>query len=187
MIVAGIGCRRGCLAEAIVALVREAGPVDVLAAPTWKQEEAGLLEAARLLGLPVRWIARDALAAVQELCVTRSAVVAKAVGLAAVAEAAALAGGGALLRARFGQGGATCALALEQGTAAGRWAPNTESPPPLEGGAELPKVPRVSSACGKAAEGRGGVQAALISRVATPPPSPLPQGEGEPCSRPNPL
>ena len=165
MIVAGIGCRRGCPAEAIVALVREAGPVDALAAPAWKQEEAGLLEAARLLGLPLRWVAQDALAAVQALCVTRSDVVAQAVGLASVAEAAALAGGGALLRARFGRGGATCALAIEHEPASDA---GKENPAPLEGRA------------------RGKVQAAPTSRVTPPLPSSLPQGEGQPCHCPTP-
>ncbi len=111
MIVAGIGCRRGCPAAEIVALVQEAGPVDLLAAPAWKRHEPGLLEAARLLGLPVRFVADAGLAAAQSRCLTRSAIVARAVGFASVAEAAALAEAATLVRPRFGGGWATCALA----------------------------------------------------------------------------
>ena len=121
MIVAGIGCRKRCPAEAIVALVREAGAVDMLAAPYWKQEEIGLLEAAKFLDLELRFIPDQALAASQDRCVTRSLVAARTVGFASVAEAAALAVGLTLLRARFANQWATCALAL--------------LPPPLREGA----------------------------------------------------
>ncbi len=110
MIVAGIGCRRGCPADVIVALVRQAGGADALAAPTWKRDEAGLIEAARLLELPLSFVTDAALGAVQALCPTRSAVAARVTGHASVAEAAALAGGGSLVLARIGSGWATCAL-----------------------------------------------------------------------------
>ncbi len=108
MIVAGIGCRRGCPAEAIVALVRGTG-AQALAAPAWKRGEPGLLEAAAALGVPLWFVAEAALAAVQQRCPTHSAAVADAVGLGSVAEAAVLAVGGVLTRARFGGGLATCA------------------------------------------------------------------------------
>ncbi len=111
MIVAGIGCRRGCPAEEIIRLVHEAGPVDALAAPAWKREEAGLVTAAERLGLPLHFVDDAALAAVQERCPTRSVIAARAVGFASVAEAAALASGGELVRTRFGRGWATCAVA----------------------------------------------------------------------------
>lgn len=110
VIVAGIGCRKGCPAEAIVALVQGA---DTLAAPAWKAAEPGLLAAAVLLDLPLRFVDDAALAAVQARCPTQSAKAAQAVGFASVAEAAALAGGGTLLRPRFGNTWATCALAVE--------------------------------------------------------------------------
>ena len=110
VIVAGIGCRRGCPAEAIVALVRQAGGAAVLAAPAWKRDEAGLVEAAGLLGMKLEWVEDAALAAVQALCPTRSATVARVTGHASVAEAAALAGGGRLVVERFGGGWVTCAL-----------------------------------------------------------------------------
>ena len=110
MIVAGIGCRRCCPAEAIVALVRQAGGADVLAAPAWKQDEAGLIEAAQCLGATLCFVAEAELAAVQALCPTRSAVVARVTGHASIAEAAALAGGGRLVLARITGKGVTCAL-----------------------------------------------------------------------------
>ena len=109
VIVAGIGCRRGCPAEAIVALVRGTG-AEALAAPAWKRQEPGLLEAAAALDVPLWFVDEAALAAVQDRCPTRSAVAARAVGFASVAEAAGLAGGRVLRRARVGAGWATCAL-----------------------------------------------------------------------------
>lgn len=121
MIVAGIGCRRGCSAEAIVALVRLAQvrggcAVDTLAAPRFKQDEAGLHEAARVLGVGLALVGAEALQAMQPFCPTRSNAASRAVGMASVAEAAALAAvlaksGGSLLLARIAGGGVTCALA----------------------------------------------------------------------------
>ena len=113
MIVAGIGCRRSCPAEEIVDLVRRAGGADLLAAPTWKGSEAGLLAAARALALPLRLVDDAALAAVQARCPTRSAVAQRVTGHASIAEAAALAGGGVLIRPRLASARATCAIAIE--------------------------------------------------------------------------
>jgi cobalt-precorrin 5A hydrolase len=114
MIVAGIGCRLGCPAAEIVTLVRRAqaltAPVDTLAAPVFKQDEPGLLEAARQLGLAVQFVTAEALAAVQDHCVTRSQAVERATGMASIAEAAALAGGGTLLLPRIASPHATCAI-----------------------------------------------------------------------------
>ncbi len=115
MIVAGIGCRRGCPAEEIVALVRQAealsAPVDALAAPAFKQDEPGLAEAARRLGVTLRFVPDAALTAAQGACVTVSAAAERATGFASVAEAAALAGGGTLLLPRIAGTRATCAVA----------------------------------------------------------------------------
>ncbi len=115
MIVAGIGCRRACPADEIVDLVQRAGrlaaPPDALAAPDFKRDEPGLLEAARRLGLDLVFVATDAMAAVQPGCVTCSAKALRATGLASVAEAAALAHGGRLLLPRIASARATCALA----------------------------------------------------------------------------
>ncbi len=115
MIVAGIGCRRGCPADAIVALVRQAetlaAPVAALAAPAFKRTEPGLHQAAAQLGVPLLFVEDAALAAAQMLCVTRSDAAQRATGFASVAEAAALGAGGVLLLPRLTAAGVTCALA----------------------------------------------------------------------------
>ncbi|HEY0205592.1 MAG TPA: cobalamin biosynthesis protein [Acetobacteraceae bacterium] len=119
MIVAGVGCRRGCSAGDLVAAVRlaerRAGmAAAVLAAPRFKSHEAGLHEAAAALGLPLLLVEAAAMQAAQPHCPTRSAAALGATGLASVAEGAALAGsGGELLLPRVAVGGATCALAGE--------------------------------------------------------------------------
>jgi cobalamin biosynthesis protein CbiG len=116
MIVAGIGCRRGCPAEAIVALVREAESlaerVGALAAPAFKRDEPGLHQAAERLGLPLLFVEDAAMAAAQSRCVTSSNAAEHATGFASVAEAAALGAGGVLLLPRLTGAGVTCALAL---------------------------------------------------------------------------
>ena len=113
LVIAGIGCRRDCPADAIVALVQQAGGAGLLAAPEWKRDEPGLLEAARRLALPLRLVEDAALAAAQPRCPTRSAVAKRVTGHASVAEAAALAGGGVLIRPRMANAWATCAIAVE--------------------------------------------------------------------------
>ena len=121
MVVAGVGCRRGCGAADIVAVVREAEALAgcvaaVLAAPAFKDGEAGVREAAGTLGIPLVFVDAARMAAAQAGCVTRSDVVLAAVGVASVAEAAALAvSGGRLLAARLARGAATCALAVGAG------------------------------------------------------------------------
>ncbi len=117
MIVAGLGFRRGCLADDIVQLVHMAQDragcmTGSLAAPDWKRGEAELYIAATRLGLPIAFVGRPALATVQPRCPTRSAVAERETGVASVAEGAALAAsGGRLLLARIAHGGVTCALA----------------------------------------------------------------------------
>lgn len=117
MIVAGVGCRRGCSGAEIAGLVRDAlagRQAAALAAPAFKQDEAGLHEAARLLGLGLRLVREPALAAAQNGCMTRSARVRQATGLASVAEASALAvagSGSRLILPRIASARATCALA----------------------------------------------------------------------------
>lgn len=115
MIVAGIGCRRGASAEAIVALVRRAEalaePADALAAPAFKRDEAGLQAAAERLALPL-WFVDDAtLAAALPHCVSLSAAAARATGHPSIAEASAIGEGGVLLLPRLTGAGVTCALA----------------------------------------------------------------------------
>jgi cobalt-precorrin 5A hydrolase len=128
VIVAGLGCRRGCPGEEIAALLHrsfdEAGLSEsaraavLLAAPDSKAGEPGIVEAARLLALPLHFVGEPALEAVQDRVRTRSARVEAAVGLASVAEAAALAAAGpasCLLLPRRATPRATCALAVSEG------------------------------------------------------------------------
>jgi cobalamin biosynthesis protein CbiG len=111
MITAGIGCRKGCTAAEIVALIQSAGSPDRLAAPGFKRDEAGLQQAAATLRLPLHFVSDAALAAAQPSCLTRSAAAERATGYASIAEAAALALGGQLLGPRIASANATCALA----------------------------------------------------------------------------
>ena len=117
MIVAGLGFRRGCLADDLVQLVRTAQDragcrAGALAAPDWKRGEPGLHAAATRLGLPIAFVGRAALAAVQPYCPTRSAIAERETGVASVAEGAALAAScGRLLLPRIAHCGVTCALA----------------------------------------------------------------------------
>lgn len=115
----GVGCRRDCPGEAIAALAQAAlararGEPMALFTLEDKRGQAGPLEAARLLGLELRYLSRAQLAAVSKGVVTPSAQAQNMFGVAAVAEAAALAGAGPgarLVVARIAGGGATCALA----------------------------------------------------------------------------
>jgi cobalt-precorrin 5A hydrolase len=119
MIVAGVGFSSGFLLLDVVELVRraqsEAGCVaEALAAPAFKNSEAGLHGAAKCLDLPVILVDRAALEEAQQRCETRSAIAEVALGLASVAEACALVAAGTesrLLVARISLGKVTCALA----------------------------------------------------------------------------
>jgi hypothetical protein len=121
MIVAGIGCRRRCPAEDIVAAIRAAEAavgcaVDALAAPDFKRNEPGLHAAAAQLHCPLHFIDDVALQRAQSQCVTRSAFVQASTGVASIAEAAALAAnsGSHLILPRITVGKATCALAQKK-------------------------------------------------------------------------
>lgn len=119
MIVAGVGCSRGCSADELLALVDDcvdqAGlapdAVRALATVDRRAREPGVLAAARSRGWPLRTFAAAELAAVP--VPTPSAVVAAHVGTPSVAEAAALlaAPAGTLLLAKRRSARATCALA----------------------------------------------------------------------------
>lgn len=119
VIVAGIGCRRGCPAEDIVALVRRAAAeahcdASALAAPEFRASEPGLLRAAATLALPLLLVDREGLAAAQSRCVTRSQRAEQTTGFTSVAEAAALSAAGpaaTLVMARIAGSRATCAIA----------------------------------------------------------------------------
>lgn len=118
-VIAGLGYRRGCAAEALTQVVRDASAqagcaVHALAAPAFKADEPGLREAADALALPLILVPRGALHGAQGRCLTRSETVRAATGLASVAEACALAAAGEqsrLILPRIAHAGATCALA----------------------------------------------------------------------------
>ncbi|SEO99735.1 cobalt-precorrin 5A hydrolase [Aquisalimonas asiatica] len=137
MIALGVGfasrCTENELAAVVMAVLEEVpGLLDAhagvarLAAPAHKRP-AGLLEpVAGRVGLSPVYVTRDQLSAWQPATVTRSRLAEAAVGLPAVAEAAALAAAGPgarLLIPRRTAGPATCALAL---TDADHWI--TETP-----------------------------------------------------------
>lgn len=120
--VAGIGCRKGCAAEDILAAIAEAlsaarrapEALACLAAPDFKRTEAGLAEAARRLGLPIVFVDRMALDEALPRCPTRSEAALNATGHPSIAEGSALAaagGGGVLVLPKIAGRGATCALA----------------------------------------------------------------------------
>ena len=102
-----------------MAVVREACRVSgravrALAAPEFKRGEAGLHDAARMLGVPLILIGAADLANAQSRCVTRSAIAERATGTGSVAEGSALAAAGVgsiLIRPRIAGARATCALA----------------------------------------------------------------------------
>ena len=95
-LIVGVGCRRGATAEAIVAAVVETlsaagcelARVRQLASVEIKADEAGLIEAARRLGLPLRLIASDEIRATCYAFET-SKLAQEKVDLPAVAEPAA--------------------------------------------------------------------------------------------------
>jgi cobalt-precorrin 5A hydrolase len=119
VVVAGVGFRRDCPVEDIIAIVEraecEAGRrATLLAAPSRKDGERGLRDAAVRLGRPLRFVDDAAMAAAQRDCVTFSATVRRHAGVASVAEAAALAAAGegaTLILRRIAMATATCAMA----------------------------------------------------------------------------
>ena len=102
-LVVGVGCSRGAAAEEILTLLRssldEAGlsekSVSALASIDVKQDEAGLLEAAERLGVPLRFYPAEELGAVETP--NPSSVVRDAVGTPSVAEASVVVSGAALV------------------------------------------------------------------------------------------
>jgi cobalt-precorrin 5A hydrolase len=116
----GVGCRAGCPAGTITALVRRSLAGVPSAAPLAlftvrdKEWEPGIREAARELGVEAIYLPRDALHERQAEATTRSQAAETRLGLSSVAEAAALAGAGpqsVLIVPRIAEGGATCAIA----------------------------------------------------------------------------
>lgn len=118
-LVAGIGASRGVTSDEVLTLLRAAfaeaglatGSVAMMASATLKSDEAGILEAAAVLEVPLRCFPTEDLAAVE--VPTPSAVVAMHVQTASVCEAAALLASGAstLLLAKRKSAHATVAIA----------------------------------------------------------------------------
>jgi cobalt-precorrin 5A hydrolase len=117
----GIGCKRGCSGEVIVALVERAIAAAACArAPAAlftheaKISEASLASASNALGLPLIFLDAQVLRQASLRAATNSPRVMAMFGLPSIAEAAALAGAGpssVLLVARMSDGGASCAIA----------------------------------------------------------------------------
>ncbi|MGA2636311.1 MAG: cobalamin biosynthesis protein [Methylocella sp.] len=122
----GIGCRKGCSSEAIVALVRRAleragfdgaQREDTTAAiftHQAKRIEAGLFAAAAELALPLVFLDEESLRAAAPRAASKSEKVMALFDLPSIAETAALAGAGAgatLLAPRISAAGVSCAIA----------------------------------------------------------------------------
>jgi len=99
-LIVGVGCRKGissaCVREAIVGALKEArcskGDVRFIATVDLKSKEKGLLDAASMLGIPIRIISKEEI----DSCAknyTKSRVVTKRLGIGGVCEPAALLGG----------------------------------------------------------------------------------------------
>jgi cobalt-precorrin 5A hydrolase len=117
----GIGCKKGCSSEAIAALVVRAmaaasctGTDARIFTHAAKQNEVGLADAAKALGLPLVFLEAEVLRQAALRVTTRSPKVMALFGLPSIAETAALAGAGpfsVLLVARMNEAGASCAIA----------------------------------------------------------------------------
>ena len=121
-VIVGIGCRMGVKAQAIIdavdSAIGEAGvdraEIRLLASADIKMSEKGLLEAARLLGIPLRFVRSEE---IRSSCrkFSRSDFVKEKVDLPAVAEPAALLAGRRtrLVLPKMTSGAVTIALARE--------------------------------------------------------------------------
>lgn len=122
-LVAGIGCRRGISSDAVEAALldglsqidRSLEEVRLLASAELKRDESGLIQAARNMHVPIRWIPHDSIReCTREFQTTRAAE--KHLELPAVAEPAALLVGRRtrLLLPKIALSGVTIAIAEER-------------------------------------------------------------------------
>jgi cobalt-precorrin 5A hydrolase len=121
MIAIGLGCRKGCASDAIVAIVRSAlaaARCNEAQASLFtivdKRDDAGLTAAARELRMPLVFLETAMLREASGRAATRSERVMLLFGLPSIAETAALAGAGPtsiLLMPRMSKAGASCAIA----------------------------------------------------------------------------
>jgi cobalt-precorrin 5A hydrolase/precorrin-3B C17-methyltransferase len=115
-LVAGVGCSRGADAEEILGLLRRSlaearlseKSVATLASIDVKHDEAGLLEAAEKLDVPIHFHAAEALRAVDTP--NPSEIVREAVGTPSVAEAAVVSSGAELVMEKRKSANATVAI-----------------------------------------------------------------------------
>jgi len=118
----GVGCERGCPAEELIALVEEtlaahglaAGAVACVCSIDLKADEAAIHALAAHLDVPARFFSRDQLAAQEPRLANPSEKVRAEVGVAGVAEGAALAAigeKGSLIVEKTKSRRATCAIA----------------------------------------------------------------------------
>jgi len=123
MIAIGLGCRKNCSGGEIAALVRGAlaqieAIGDTALFTVWdKKDEAGMVEAAALLAMPLTFLPRAALAANMADVQTRSLKAERLYSLASISEASALAGAGRgarLILPRIASAHATCAIAVSE-------------------------------------------------------------------------
>ena len=115
LLIAGIGCRRGCSAEHLRALLertlgehgRSLAELDALASIDGKRDEPGLRQPAALLERPVHFLAPAVLHDYEPRLLSPSAVALRETGCSSVAEAAALALAERLWRSRRSARGET--------------------------------------------------------------------------------
>ena len=125
-VVAGIGFSRAAEAAEIVDLIEQAltqaglsqADLAAIAVPDFKRGTDAADEAAKRLDAPLKHALKQDMDDMQMFCVTRSEHAADTVGVASVAEGAALAGAGPgarLILPRIKSAHVTCALAAEKG------------------------------------------------------------------------
>ena len=124
IIAIGIGCRKGCAGDVLIRLISQAlaqwpphlpehGARKLFTIED-KRDEAGIRQAADLLGIELVLLSRDRLNAVMPRTQTYSARAQELFGVTSVAEASALAGAGdeaVLVVPRISSDVATCAIA----------------------------------------------------------------------------
>jgi cobalt-precorrin 5A hydrolase len=122
MIAIGIGCRKGCPAEDVENLLKEALHRASLQHEArlklysclHKERELGLLHAAENLGLPLTFLAQEVLARMNDRVLSVSEKSRELFGVASICEAAALAGAGpkaVLILPRISNINVSCAIA----------------------------------------------------------------------------
>ena len=122
-LVVGVGCDRGCPTDVLGALVRQtieqaglaADSIACIASIDRKADEPAIHALAETLGVPARFFSREALLREEHRLPNPSATVKREVGVAGVAEAAALAAAGEtgnLIVEKRKNARATCAVAL---------------------------------------------------------------------------